>query len=197
MLAHRFRPALSAFVALCVLTSIAGAQRGGGGGMGRGGGGGGGGGMNTTPRPPIEIPRFVNAVNLLVAHRQDLALSDSQFAAVIRVKRSIDSTDAPLMRRLDSVQVLFKGRGPLFGDPSAQRRDSLSAARVVVSETVGSLRENLADAREKAYAILSASQISKAQDFESKEARAIEEENESKASDRGGRGGAGAGRPPE
>jgi hypothetical protein len=155
------------------------AQRGGGmrGGPGRGGGSSGKyGDLNRSS--PIEIPKYVNPINLLIAHRQDLALSDSQFARVIRVKRAADSTNAPLMRRLDSVQVLFKGRGPLFGDPSPERRDSLATARSVIAETVAGVRDNIADARDKAYAFLSEQQLAKAQSFEEKAAKAIEEEQQ-------------------
>ena len=130
----------------------------------------------------------MNAVNLLIQHRQDLALSDSQFARVIRIKRGADSTNAPLMRRLDSVQVLFKGAGPLFGDPSPERRDSLASARAVIQETVGTVRDNIADAREKAYALLSAQQLAKAESIEDKAAKAIEEEKQA-ARGRGGSGG--------
>jgi len=138
----------------------------------------------------IEIPKFVNAVNLLVQHRQDLALSDSQFARIIRIKRTSDSTNSPLMRRLDSVQVLFKSGGPLFGNQSPERRDSLAEARSVVQETLGNVRDHVADAREKAYALLSAAQLAKAEDFEAKAAKALEDEKSA-----GERGRAG-GRPP-
>ncbi|HEX3866711.1 MAG TPA: hypothetical protein VHV78_08165 [Gemmatimonadaceae bacterium] len=165
--------------------------------MGRGGGGGGrGGGDLNADRPAVEIPRYVNPINLLIQHRQDLALSDSQFARVIRVKRSVDSTNAPFMRRLDSVQVLFKGRGPLFGDASPQRRDSLASARDVVRETIGSVRDNLGDARDRAYSLLSASQVAKAQDYEQAEARNIEEAESRSNGSGNSHGGIGAGRPP-
>jgi hypothetical protein len=137
---------------------------------------------------PIEIPKYVNAVNLLIANRQDLALSDSQFARVVRIKRSTDSTNTPFMRRLDSVQILFKGPGPLFGDPSPARRDSLTAARSLIQETVSTVRDNIADAREKAYALLSSQQLVKAESYEDKASKAIEAEKEA-ARGRGGSGG--------
>src|SRR5690348_7973851 len=65
----------------------------------------------------IEVPKLVNPVNLLLVHRQELALTDSQWKNLLSMKRVLDSTNAPLMRRLDSVQSLFKG-GMLFGEQS-------------------------------------------------------------------------------
>lgn len=73
--------------------------------------------------PGIEIPAIVNPVNLLIEHRQELALSDTQFKRVIGIKRALDSTNAPLVRKLDSVARVFKTK-PLFTEPSPERRDS-------------------------------------------------------------------------
>ena len=73
----------------------------------------------------------MNPINLMIEHRQDLALSDTQFMKVIAIKRVLDSTNAPLVRKLDSVQRLFK-KAPLFSEPSPQRRDSLAQARALV-----------------------------------------------------------------
>jgi hypothetical protein len=180
-----------ALVFLCLASSGAIAQRGMGGrgmGMGRGRGAG-----DMTRESAIVIPKFVNAVNLLIAHRQDLALSDTQFVQVIAMKRALDSTNAPLMRKLDSVQRLFKGGAPLFGDPSTGRRDSLATARELVQETIGNVRENVSVGRDKAYALLSYPQRTKAQEFEDKAEKAIADESQHGR----GKGGDGAfGRPP-
>ena len=45
----------------------------------------------------IQIPKYVNSVNLLIEHRQDLALTDSQFVRLIVMKRTFDSTNTPLL----------------------------------------------------------------------------------------------------
>jgi hypothetical protein len=121
----------------------------------------------------LQIPKLVNGVNLLIEHRQDLALTDSQFMRIIAVKRSLDSTNAPLMRRLDSIQFLFKGGGIRFGGASGAQRDSLAEAHAVIQETQVALRENISDGHEKAYALLSFTQAGKAQDIEAKAAKAI------------------------
>jgi len=143
----------------------------------------------------IYIPKYANAVNLLLEHRPELALSDSQFTRVIAMKRILDSTNAPLLRKLDSVQRLFRAGTPLFSSPSAARRDSLVDARSLVIETTGTVRDNIAAAREKAYALLSSTQLKKAQEFEEKAERAALAENQ-KGERASGTGAGVFGRPP-
>jgi len=178
---------------IALLPSLVSAQR------GMGGMGGGMGGIarrrpgNLEREPGLAVPKQVNAVNLLVEHRQDLALSDSQFARVVVIKRTLDSTNSPLARKLDSLQRVFKG-GPIFSEPSAARRDSLAEARVMVVEATGTIRDNISAARERAFALLSPGQLTKAQELEATAEKAIEDEN--KRSGGEGRRGGGSGRPP-
>lgn len=143
--------------------------------------------------PGLIVPKQVNIVNLLVEHRQDLGLSDSQFTRIITIKRSLDSANSPLVRRLDSLQRTFKG-GPIFSEPTRERRDSLTAARSVVLEMLADIRDNIVPAREQAFALLSSTQLTKAQEIEAAAERALAEENK-RAGERS-RGGGGLGRPP-
>jgi len=140
----------------------------------------------------IQIPKYANGVNLLIEHRPDLALSDSQFTHIIAIKRALDSTNAPLMRKLDSVQRLFKAGTPIFSSPSAAHRDSVSEARVFVGETVGTIRDNIVSWRDKAYATLSSTQLNKARELEDKAEKAASDENERASGGQGKRDG----RPP-
>jgi hypothetical protein len=121
--------------------------------------------------PGIEVPKVVNPVNLLVENRAALELTDSQFARIIAIKRTLDSTNAPLMRRVDSVQRIFK-KGPIFSDPSVARRDSLAAAHAVVRESIAGVEDNIADGREKAFAVLSPAQVTKAEQIEDRARKA-------------------------
>jgi hypothetical protein len=175
-------------VALFVLLPVAASAQGGGG-MGRGSGRSGFGRGASLPRAPgVDVPQVVNAVNLLVQHRQDLALSDSQFVHVIAIKRTLDSTNAPLMRKLDSVQRLFKN-GPLFSIGSPERRDSVAEANSLVRETIAAVRENDEGGRDKAYALLSSQQLDSAHALEAKAEQQIQD---AAAQSRG----QGKGRPP-
>jgi hypothetical protein len=138
----------------------------------------------------VQVPKYVNAVNLLIEHRQELSLSDSQFVRLIAAKRTLDSTNVPLLRKLDSVQRVFRSGVPMFSAPSTQRRDSLAEARALVNETLGTVRQNIAAARDKAYAILSTTQLTKAQELEEKAEKAAAADNErnERSAGRGGDG---------
>ena len=155
------------FVTLLLAAStVAGAQRPGMGTFGRGRGPG-----KLTIDPGIDAPKPVNVINLLIENRTTVALTDTQFIRIIAIKRQLDSTNGPLNRRIDSVQHVFK-RGPVFADPSPQRRDSIAAGRAVIQESIAEIEENIADAREKAFALLSASQMPKAEEIEEKARKA-------------------------
>jgi hypothetical protein len=149
---------------------------------------------NIEREPGLVVPKQVNAVNLLIEHRQELALSDSQVARVVVIKRALDSTNSPVSRKLDSLQRVFKG-GPIFSEPTAARRDSLAEAHTVVTEATGTIRDNIAAARERAFALLSPMQLTKAQELEAAAQKAVEDENKRSGGD-GRRGGGGGGRPP-
>jgi hypothetical protein len=124
----------------------------------------------------LAIQRPLNPVNLLIEHRQELTLSDTQFTRIIAIKRALDSTNAPLMRRIDSVQRILKGGSPIFSDPSPTRRDSLAEGKSAVQETLAGVRDNISDGREKAFALLSPVQLTKAQDIEAKAQKAMDDE---------------------
>ncbi len=151
--------AFSAFIG-----SALGAQIPGGFGRGRASG-------KMTIDPGIEVPKVVNGVNLLVENRAQLALTDTQFARIIVIKRSVDSANAPLYRRVDSVARIFK-KGPIFADPSPARRDSLAAAHAVVRESMAGVADNIAEGREKAFGLLSPGQLTKAEQIEDRARKA-------------------------
>jgi hypothetical protein len=119
----------------------------------------------------VVMPRQVSAINLLVARRQDLELGDSQFVHIIALKRALDSTNAPLLRKADSVERLFKGR-PIFASQSPAHRDSVRAGRTLVQEIAELVRENDDAYRDRAYALLSAEQLRAAQTYEAEARRA-------------------------
>jgi hypothetical protein len=133
--------------------------------------------INMKRETGIVIPEQVNPVNLLVLHRGDLALTDQQFTGVIAIKRTLDSTNSPLERRLDSLQRHFKGKGPLFGDPTAARRDSIAQAQTLVRVTLGELLDNIDPARDQAYQLLDLNQRALARQLEEKAEKDLETKN--------------------
>jgi hypothetical protein len=146
----------------------------------RGGFGRGGRVPNIAREPGLVIPKPINVINLLIARRQDVALSDSQFKQVISLKRELDSTNAPQMRKLDSLDRLFRGGTPMFSAPNAARRESLAEARAVMREAVAAVTDNNASARDRAYALLSEPQLDKAKAIEIEAAKAAEEQEKRK-----------------
>ena len=189
----KVRLVLGALMSVAALGAFPGVSAGQGG-FGRGAGRGAfGRGAGIQRAPGVEIPQIVNAVNLLVEHRQDVALSDTQFTRVIAIKRTLDSTNAPLVRKLDSVQRLFKN-GPLFSNGSAERRDSVVEARALVHDVTAAIRENNATGRDEAYALLSAKQLDAAHGLEAKAQQKIDDDALKAAG--GGGGGQTRGRPP-
>lgn len=115
--------------------------------------------------PGIEVPAPINIVNLVVQHRQDLVLSDTQVVRIVAIKRTLDSTNSPLFRRIDSVQRLFKNV-PIFSTPSAAHRDSLNAGTSLVKEMAADIDDNIADAKDKVFALLSTPQKERAEQIE-------------------------------
>jgi hypothetical protein len=97
---------------------------------------------------------------------------------VIAIKRALDSTNAPLMRRIDSVQRIFKGGNPIFSDPGPARRDSLAQGKAAIQQTLIGVKENISDGREKAFTLLSTTQLAKARDWEAKAEKALEDEDQ-------------------
>ena len=114
----------------------------------------------------ITVPKIVNPVNLLIEHKLEVALNDTQFTRIIAIKRVLDSTNAPLSRKLDSIQRLYKPR-PIFSSITQERRDSIAQAHPLVLDLVAGIRENISNAKDSAYALLSARQLTTAQGLES------------------------------
>jgi hypothetical protein len=112
-----------------------------------------------TPPPPVNI------VNLVIEHRQDLYLSDTVFKRVVAIKRSLDSTNAPFLRRIDSVTRLFKN-APIFTEPTPAHRDSVNAGKALVKEMSADIDDNIADAKDKVFALLTAPQKERAEQIE-------------------------------
>jgi len=115
--------------------------------------------------PGLDVPPTINIVNLVVEHRQDMMLTDTQFVRVVAIKRALDSTNSPLFRRIDSVQRLFKST-PLFSDPTTARRDSVNAAKSLVKEMTSDIGDNIADAKDKVFLMLSVPQKERAEQIE-------------------------------
>jgi hypothetical protein len=121
--------------------------------------------------PGIDVPAPINIVNLVVQNRQDLALTDTQWVRIIAIKRTLDSTNAPLVRRIDSVARLFKS-APIFSQPTAARRDSIEAGKALVKEVSADIDDNIAEAKDKVFVLLTTPQKERSEQIEDKARKA-------------------------
>jgi hypothetical protein len=121
--------------------------------------------------PAIEVPPIINVVNLVVEHRQEMMLTDTQFVRIVAIKRGLDTTNAPMLRRIDSVQRLFK-TAPLFQAPTQAHKDSLTAGKALIKEMTADIDDNIADAKDKVFALLSTPQKERAEQIEEKARKA-------------------------
>jgi hypothetical protein len=76
-----------------------------------------------------------------------------------------------MLRRIDSVQRLFK-TAPLFQDPTQAHKDSLNAGKALVKEMTADIDDNIADAKDKVFALLSTPQKERAEQIEDKAKKA-------------------------
>jgi Spy/CpxP family protein refolding chaperone len=120
----------------------------------------------------------LNSVELLLQHRGELDLADSQVVAITAVKARLDSLDGALMQKLDSLRAQAPAAPPGSDSRWSERRDQF---RDIVSQ----LRKNNDEARKQAMALLTPHQRKLAQGIED-EARKQLEEN--RPMHRGGRG---------
>ena len=126
-------------------------------------------GRNNRDDEAKSAPVIVNPLNLMIMHRADLALTDSQFVRIVALKRTADSANVPLMRRLDSLQ---RAQRPST-DPTVARADEerIRDLRAEARETVKEIYANLQPARDRAFELLNSLQAARAGTLES-EARA-------------------------
>lgn len=128
--------------------------------------------------PLISEPRPVNVVSVLIAHRQQLSLSDSQFAQLVVLRRGLDSTNFPLERRLDSLLRVEREASASF------RRlptDTVRQMRDLARSTLDALAANMRPATDRAHNLLTEQQMTLASRFE-EQARQAAEEQASQAS---------------
>lgn len=121
--------------------------------------------------PAITVQEPLNPVDLLIQHWTDLKLTPAQIADLRTIKRSLDSTNAPAHRSLDSLQRAMRPTG-ILGQLKPEQRDSIPVARARVARLVDELDENIRPMRERAYGVLTADQATRAESIEADAQRA-------------------------
>jgi nitrogen-specific signal transduction histidine kinase len=127
--------------------------------------------FNGVPAPiiPVSLARVV-----LESDDKDLALTDSQRVQLRLVQKQLDSVNAPLIAKLDSIKPTWRPAGGL-NDLSAEQRDQLVAYRKGHDEIIEKIAPNVAASREHAMALLSKDQQERAVKLEKNARKRAEE----------------------
>jgi hypothetical protein len=141
--------------------------------------------------PLVSEARPVNDVSVLIQHRQQLALSDSQFIHLVAIRRSVDSANFPLERRLDSLARVEHDASSGFRRLPA---DTVRRLRELARTTLDALAANIRPATERAHNLLTDHQIETAATFEQQAREMAEQEVRDAHRSKSGIGG--FGRPP-
>ena len=121
--------------------------------------------------PALTVQEPLNPVDLLIQHWTDLKLTPEQIGQLRTIKRSLDSTNAPAHRTLDSLQRAMRPSG-MLGQLKPEQRDSIPVARARAARLVDELQENMRPMRERAFGVLTPEQAGKAESIETDAQRA-------------------------
>jgi hypothetical protein len=111
----------------------------------------------------------VNVARAVIEHERDMALSDSQRTQIVLIQRRLDSTTAPMLKKLDSLRPSWRPAGGL-NDLSQEQRDQLVSLRAAQVAVIDSLSPTFAKAREQVMSVLRPEQKERAAKYE-KDAR--------------------------
>jgi hypothetical protein len=103
-----------------------------------------------------------------------MALTDSQRIQLTLIQRRLDSANAPLLARLDSLKPTWRPAGGL-NDLSQEQRDELVTKRKAQIAVVEQLTPNFTKAREHVIALLRPEQRDRAEKLEKNARKRAEE----------------------
>ncbi|MEO6529057.1 MAG: hypothetical protein ABIP93_20730 [Gemmatimonadaceae bacterium] len=121
------------------------------------------------PIVPVSLARAV-----IEAPDKDMALTDSQRVQLTLIQRHLDSVNAPMLARLDSLKPTWRPAGGL-SDLSQEQRDELVAKRRAQIAIVDSLTPNFVKSRERVMALLRPEQQDRANKVEKNARKRAEE----------------------
>ena len=123
-------------------------------------------------KPVPVVP--VNVARTVIEHEGDMALSDSQRTGIILIGRKLDSTAAPLLKKIDSLKPTWRPAGGL-DDLSPEQRDQLFALRKAQFAVIDSLTPSFTKAREQVMTMLNPEQRERAEKLEKNARKRAEE----------------------
>jgi hypothetical protein len=123
-------------------------------------------------KPVPVVP--VNVARAVIEHEGDMALTDSQRTQIILIGRRLDSTAAPLLKKIDSLKPTWRPAGGI-NDLSPEQRDQLVALRTAQFAVIDSLMPAFAKAREQVMTVLDPEQRERAEKLEKNARKRAEE----------------------
>jgi hypothetical protein len=123
-------------------------------------------------KPVPVVP--VNVARAVIEHEGDMALTDSQRTQIILIGRRLDSTAAPLLKKIDSLKPTWRPAGGI-NDLSPEQRDKLVALRKAQFAVIDSLTPAFAKAREQVMTVLDPEQRERAEKLEKNARKRAEE----------------------
>jgi hypothetical protein len=123
-------------------------------------------------KPAPVVP--VNVARTVIEHQQDLELTDSQRTQIVLIQRRLDSTAAPLLKKIDSLKPTWRPAGGI-NDLSPDQREQLVALRKAQFEVIDSLTPSFTKAREQVMTVLNPEQRERAAKLEKNERKRAEE----------------------
>lgn len=130
-------------------------------------------------KSPFEGKRLpvvpVNVARTVIEHERDMELSDSQRTQIVLIQRRLDSTTAPLFRKLDSLRPTWRPAGGI-NDLSQEQRDQLVSLREAQVAVIDSMAPTFTKARESVMSLLDREQKERAAKYEKDARKHAEEE---------------------
>jgi hypothetical protein len=123
-------------------------------------------------KPAPIVP--VNVARAVIEHEQDMALTDSQRTQITLIQRRLDSTAAPLLKRIDSLKPTRRPPRRI-NHLRPEQREQLIALRAAQFAVVDSLAPTFAKARDQVMAVLDPEQRERAAKLEKNERKRDEE----------------------
>ena len=132
----------------------------------------------------------VNLARAVIENERDLALTDSQRTRIVSIQRRLDSTAAPLLRKLDSLKPTWRPAGGP-NDLSPEQRQQIATLRAAQAVVVDSLTPTFTKARDEVMALLLPEQKERVAKLERQARKRAEEQSkrELESPNQGGYGG--------
>ena len=132
----------------------------------------------------------VNLARAVIENERDLALTDSQRTQIVSIQRRLDSTAAPLLRKLDSLKPTWRPAGGP-NDLSPEQRQQIATLRAAQAVVVDSLTPTFTKARDEVMALLLPEQKERVAKLERQARKRAEEQSkrELESPNQGGYGG--------